>query len=444
MRPLLPLLFCSAALAAPPPEAYSGGAGTTFNAGRDAFTTPLTNLTRKHRREFVVGNSFFKENWVAAPATAENRDGLGPLFHARSCSSCHVNDGRGAPPAGGEVMTGLLLRLSTAEGKPDPVYGGQLAVRAIPGVLPEADARVRWVDSEVALGDGEKVALRRPEISVTRWHYGEPAAGLRIGPRLASPVYGGGLLEAVEEDVLRKAADPDDTNGDGISGRLNLLEHDGRKVPGRFGWKANQPTLRRQAAEAFNGDIGITTPEHPEENHTAAQLGRWPSIPHGGQPEAEVLIMDRMETYLRGLAVPARRHLDNVVVRRGETLFRGLNCAACHLPELTTGASHPMEELRNQKIHPYSDLLLHDMGPGLADGRPDGEATGSEWRTAPLWGIGLNGAVNGNAFFLHDGRARSITEAILWHGGEAAAARDAFLALPKAGRAALVQFVESL
>lgn len=435
--------------AAPPPEAFSGGKGTTFNAGHDAFTTPLSHLTRKHRREFVVGNSFFKENWVAAPATAANRDGLGPLFHARSCSSCHVNDGRGAPPAEGEIMTGLLLRLSIS-GKdgpqPDPVYGGQLAIRALPGVLPEAEVDVKWIASEVTLEGGEKIALRRPSFAIRTWNYGEPSPGLMMSPRLAPGVYGGGLLEAVSEQMMAVAADPDDKNGDGISGRLNYVWDGAKKgrAVGRFGWKANQPTLRQQAAEAFNGDLGITSAEHPEENFTPSQAAKFAGFPGGGQPEADALVMDRVEAYLRFLAVPARRRLDDPVVKQGESIFQGIRCAACHLPELKTGSDHPAEELRDQTIRPYTDLLLHDMGADLADGRPDGEASATEWRTPPLWGTGLNTAVNGNAFFLHDGRARSHTEAILWHGGEAAASRDAFIKLDAASRRALLAFLDSL
>ena len=412
--------------------------------GREAFTSPFTGLTRQHRREFFTGDSFFTDPWVSAPATATNRDGLGPLFHARSCASCHVKDGRGAPPSGDEVMTGLLLRLSAADGRPDKIYGGQLAVRALPGVEPEAEVKVTWVESEVSLAGGEVVKLRRPDIRITRWNYGDPAPGMLIGPRLAPPVIGGGLLEAVTD--LEKRADPDDRDGDGISGRVNWLQSSGtgEKVPGRFGWKANVPTLRAQAAGAFSGDMGITSAEEPDGEFTPAQAAKLAGIPNGGRPEADLLVMDRIESYLRGLGVPARRNAGDTTAQKGEALFQSLRCAACHLPEVRTGTEHPFKELQNQTIHPYTDLLLHDMGPDLADGRPDGQASGSEWRTAPLWGLGLNAAVNGNLFFLHDGRARSITEAILWHGGEAEASRAGFTALAPDDRAALLRFLESL
>ena len=343
-------------------------------------------------------------------------------------------------------LTGLLLRLSAADGTPDSIYGGQLAVRALPGAEAEADVKVTWVESSVTLTDGEVVKLRRPDITIARWNYGEPAAGLLISPRLAPPVIGGGLLEAVAVADLEKNTDPEDKNNDGISGRLNQVWDSAKqaKAAGRFGWKANQPTLRQQAAEAFAGDIGITSAEHAGENHTAVQAAKLTAFPDGGKPEADTLVMDRMESYLRGLGVPARRGISDPAVQRGAAMFRQLNCAACHLPEMQTGGDYPFEELRALTIHPFTDLLVHDMGPDLADGRPDGEATGTEWRTAPLWGLGLNAAVNGNAFFLHDGRARTVTEAILWHGGEAIAARDAFKALTKDDRAALVKFLESL
>ncbi len=445
-------LPCRAGASPHPPEAFSGGTTTVFNDGKDAYSLPLANISRETRRQFVVGNSFFNENWILAPASAQARDGLGPLFHARSCSSCHNKDGRGAPPNEGETMTGLLLRLSLpgqdekGAPLPDPVYGGQLAVRAIPGAKPEAEIPIRWIKSTRTLPDGETVALRRPAFDPITWHYGPPAAGLLIGPRLAQPVYGLGLLEAIPEATLRALTDPDDINQDGISGRLNevwSLEFQ-KTMPGRFGWKANQPTLRQQTADAFLGDIGITTGLQPQEALTPAQWLLLGALPHGGTPELSDRILDRVVVYTQTLAVPARRRLNDPVVRAGEKLFSQINCSACHLPELKTGNDHPIRELRDQTIHPYTDLLLHDMGEDLSDHRPDFLASGSEWRTPPLWGIGLNAQVNGNTFFLHDGRARSLTEAILWHDGESKASRGAFEKLTKEERHALVAFLESL
>ena len=454
MRALLWLSLTLPSLAAPPPgPAWSGGQGTVFNDGHDAFSLPMATLSRERRREFVVGNAFFNENWVAAPASTEARDGLGPLFHARSCSGCHTKDGRGAPPANpADTFTGLLVRLSIpgsgprGEPLPHPIYGNQLAPRALPGSDPEADASIDWESSTFSYPDKSSVTLRRPRLTISNWHDGPPGPDLLTSLRLAPAIHGSGLLEAIPASSLESLADPDDRNADGISGRLNMVWNPDSQsmVPGRFGWKANQPSLRAQTAGAFLGDIGLTSPPAPTEALTPPQLLRFASSPSGGSPEVSARIFDRVLLYVQTLAVPARRHLDNPVVQRGETLFKSLNCAACHLPDISTGDAHPVPELRNQSIHPYSDLLLHDMGPDLADGRPDWAASGLEWRTPPLWGLGLNKAVNGNTFYLHDGRARSPEEAILWHGGEGTASRDAFSRLPAPDRAALLAFLDSL
>ena len=454
MRVLLWLSLTLPTLAAPPLDpAWSGGQGTVFNDGHDAFSLPMATLSRERRREFVVGNAFFNENWVAAPASTEARDGLGPLFHARSCSGCHTKDGRGAPPANpADTFTGLLVRLSIpgsgprGEPLPHPIYGNQLAPRALPGSQPEAVASIVWESSTFSYPDNSSVALRRPRLTISNWHDGPPGPDLLTSLRLAPAIHGSGLLEAIPASSLEALADPDDRNADGISGRLNMVWNPDSQsmVPGRFGWKANQPSLRAQTAGAFLGDIGLTSPPAPTEALTPPQLLRFASSPSGGSPEVSARIFDRVLLYVQTLAVPARRNLDNPTVQRGEALFKSLNCSACHLTDISTGDSHPVPELRNQSIHPYSDLLLHDMGPDLADGRPDWAASGLEWRTPPLWGLGLNKAVNGNTFYLHDGRARSPEEAILWHGGEGTASRDAFARLPAPDRAALLAFLDSL
>ena len=240
-------------------------------------------------------------------------------------------------------------------------------------------------------------------------------------------------------------ADPDDADGDGISGRPNMVWDIRRSevVLGRFGWKANEPTVEQQAAAAFLGDIGITSTLFPEENCPAAQ-DACAAAPNGGTPEIPDERLAQVEFYVQTLAVPAMRNVDDPRVRRGAELFVQTGCAACHRPRHVTGDDHPVEPLRNQTIFPFTDLLLHDMGEGLADGRPDGLATGREWRTPPLWGIGLVEVVNRHTMFLHDGRARSLEEAILWHGGEGQAARDQFMALTRDERDALLQFLRSL
>lgn len=429
--------------------------GQTFSpSGQNAFSLPISNITRENRRAHVIGNSFFNKNWVASPASASARDGLGPLFLARSCSACHLRDGRGVPPTDQQDSPALLFRLSIpgkgpqGETVPDPVYGGQLASLAIPGEEPEGTMTIRYTEVPGEFVDGSIYSLRIPTYRFApSGKFGPPDPALLIGPRIASAVFGLGLLEAVPEDLILSHADPDDDDHDGISGRANRVwnPESKRREVGRFGWKANQADIRQQTAAAFLGDIGITSSIHPQEDLTEAQRQFLAGLHFDPEPELDDKTLGRVVRYLQTLAPPARRRVSDPEVLRGEQLFRAANCTACHLPELQTAADVPgLPELAGQTIQPYTDLLLHDMGPGLADNRPDFEASGSEWRTPPLWGIGLTEVVNGHTNFLHDGRARNLEEAILWHGGEAQSSRDYFAALNAEERIALFSFVNSL
>ena len=444
-------LFTAAGLSGEGKSHLSGGSTTVFQDGPNAFAMPLANISRSNRRAHVVGNSFFNKNWVIPPASTEARDGLGPFFHARSCSGCHVRDGRGRLHWEGELMTGLLFRLSVPgpDGKPrpDPVFGGQLGVRAVPGVEPEGDVRIEYEEVEGSFGDGTPYILLAPRYTLLpNETYGKPADNIQLGPRIAQPVHGLGLLEAVPEKSILAHADPKDKDRDGISGRPNYVWNPEKKARqlGRFGWKANQPSLRQQAAGAFLGDIGITTSIHPKEAYTPAQAKFLEKLPNGGTPELEDRLLGRVVTYLQTIAPPAQRDHKHPEVVKGQKLFLETGCAKCHLPKLETGDFPEIPELANQVIRPFTDLLLHDMGPGLADHRPDGEASGTEWRTPPLWGIGLNQVVNGNTRFLHDGRARNLEEAILWHGGEASKAQEAYRNLSTQDRQRLLAYLESI
>jgi CxxC motif-containing protein (DUF1111 family) len=431
-----------------PTAARSGGDATVFVAGRNAFGQPIDSLTREERRAFAVGNNFFNDNWVTAPASTEGRDGLGPLFNAQSCSSCHEFDGRGAPPISiDDPERGLLLRLSVVgpdgSSAPDPVYGGQLQDRAINGVPVEGRVVIERTAVEGTYADGTPYTLLAPTYTIEDLGYGPLAADIIVSPRIAPAVFGVGLLEAVPDDALLDLADPDDTDGDGISGRVNLvLDPAGDLVIGRFGWKANVATVEQQNAGAFHGDIGITSRLHTEQDCTAPQAECRAAI-DGGQPELDDFKLERVTFYTRTLAVPARRDVGDPDTDSGARVFDELGCSSCHRPEMPTGQGQ-VAATSNQTIRPYTDLLLHDMGPGLADDRPDGEATGSEWRTAPLWGMGLIDDVNGHTRLLHDGRARNAEEAILWHGGEAAAAQGRFLQLDATARQQLLAFLDSL
>lgn len=435
-----------------PHVAESGGDTTVFDATRDAFSLPAPGLSARHRSAFFVGNSFFNQNWVAAPSSVETRDGLGPLFNARSCSSCHFKDGRGRPPEGGEALVGLLIRLSRGQGLRkdgaplgDPTYGEQIQGNALVGVPKEAEVKVDYEEVSGTFPDGEPYTLLKPKIRFEELGYGPLASDVRISARIAPALIGLGLLEAIPEHALLALADEQDRDDDGISGRPNRVPDvvSGKLVVGRFGWKAEQPNVLQQIAAAFQSDLGLSTPLFPEQNHTPEQTLAH-AQPTGGNPEVSERILHDVALYARVLAVPARRNHRDASVARGEELFGSLGCARCHIPTLRTAAVAELPELGAQEIHPYSDLLLHDMGPGLSDDRPSYRASGNEWRTPPLWGLGLVEKVNGHTRFLHDGRARSYQEAILWHGGEAGAARERFERLRAHERRALISFLASL
>jgi CxxC motif-containing protein (DUF1111 family) len=454
----LPLVGCGSeaplqnvGLQAEPGEELTGGETTVFDMSPNAFSLSSRNMAPERRSTFFVGNSFFKENWVIAPSSTDGRDGLGPLYNARSCSSCHLLDGRGHPPENAtEPLSSVLVRLSVPGQSghgglmPEPTYGGQLQPKAIPGVVAEGDAFVSYEDVAGTFPDGEPYVLRRPTYSFVLAR-GEMLAETMHSPRVAPQMIGLGLLEAISEKNILAVADPGDTDQDGISGRPNMVWDPvlGKTTLGRFGWKANQPNLAEQTAGAFLGDMGISTSLFPTQECTAAEVD-CSAAPDGGSPECSEHIRDAVTFYSKTLAPPARRDWQDPEVLQGKQLFGDAGCAKCHTPVQQTGTLEGFVELSNQTIRPYTDLLLHDMGEELADGRPDFEADGQEWRTPPLWGIGLLEVVNGHTNLLHDGRARGVLEAVLWHGGEAETSREAFRAMSRENRQALVRFVESL
>ncbi|WP_144290394.1 di-heme oxidoreductase family protein [Chitinilyticum litopenaei] len=441
------------AMLEPGEELPGGEAGTTDDFGKNAFSLPMPGLSDQQKTDFVVGNSFFKKPWVEAPSSTAARDGLGPHFIAQSCGACHALDGRGAPPdfddgIQQEQPLALLLRLSVPGRngpQPHPVYGDQFNNRAIPGVKPEGEIAIRYTEQTGNFADGETYTLLKPHYSFSKLNYGPMPADIQVSPRVAPQMIGLGLLEAIPEaDILANAARQKAENK-GIAGQPNYV-YDvfaRRELIGRFGWKANVGSIAHQSAGAFHGDIGITSAQFPQETCTPAQKDCARS-PSGGKPEIGKKKLDQVILYSRTLAVPARRDADTPEVLRGKQVFAQSQCISCHTASYTTGAFAAVPQLAGQKIWPYTDLLLHDMGEGLADHRPDGRANGRQWKTPPLWGLGLVPAVNGHSRLLHDGRARNASEAILWHGGEAEASKQAYLALPKADREALLAFLKSL
>ena len=440
-----------------PAEEKPGGDTTVFEVGLNAFSFPAANLDEDGRTTFAIGNSFFRRNWVEAPSSTAARDGLGPLFIARSCGGCHNQDGRGAPPnnfkhgLSTDQPIALLFRLSVmgADGKPfaEPTYGDQFADAAVQDVKPEGQVHVRYTEHVGQFTDGTRYSLRTPQYRFDHLGYGPMHPRTMVSPRLAQQLPGVGLLEAITEADIVDNAQQQSSRSDAIKGMVNRVfdPFAGKDVLGRFGWKANTGSLAHQTAAAFNGDIGITSEKFPDENCTAKQTDCL-KAPRGGDhggPEIDNAILNKVIQYQATLGVPARRDFNDTDVRRGQALFAQAQCAVCHRPSYTTGTSQ-FPSLSGQKISPYTDMLLHSMGKGLADGRPDGQANGQQWRTPPLWALGLVPDVNGHSFQLHDGRARNTLEAILWHGGEAEMSRQEVLKMPKTDRDALVKFVNSL
>ncbi|MBU1350795.1 MAG: c-type cytochrome [Gammaproteobacteria bacterium] len=459
--------------AAPQPDPLgekTGGDTTVYATGRNSFSFPAANLEDPERTRFVIGNSFFKRNWVEAPASTKARDGLGPHFIARSCGGCHVQDGRGEPPAifnrlgdTKDPTVALLIRLSIpgkdAHGGPrhEPVYGDQFNNAAIQGVKPEGRVTLRYETINGRFADGTPYTLQKPMYGFADLGYGPLHPDVMVSPRIAPQIIGVGLLEAIAEaDILANAADQAAAPGP-IKGVPNTVwdAPSGRMMTGRFGWKANVATIAHQTGGAFQGDMGITSRHFTNETCTPAQKDCL-AAPSGksaatqGQPGVEIddKTFDDVVFYQATLAPPARRKPNDAQVLQGQALFAQAQCATCHRPSYVTKEGPfphlTSKALNGQRIFPYTDLLLHDMGERLADNRPDFGANGRQWKTPALWGTGLIKDVNGHTRLLHDGRARGVLEAILWHGGEAEAAKDQVLQMKKADRDALVKFVESL
>lgn len=424
----------------------------TSNQTREAYAQPFAGLNEEELAQFFRGRSLFRQSWVIAPA----RDiavGLGPLYNRIACVSCHPKNGRGrAPDDPRERMQSMLVRLSipgtTTHGgpKPHPRYGNQLNEEGVPSVPGEGRAQVQWEYQIIEFADGTQIRLRKPQLTFSELNYGalyEKQESAFTSARIGPIIFGLGLLDAVsEKDLLKLAQQP---KPDGITGKVNRvwdITSQQTRI-GRFGAKANAANLRSQTVEAMLGDLGITSTLLPTGNCLPHQQ-ECLQAPSGGSPELKDEQLTDLEFYLRHLAVPARRDINNPHVKAGEKIFNDIGCAVCHRTELQTTKHYPHKHLANLTIQPYTDLLLHDMGEGLADHRPDFLATGHEWRTPPLWGIGLTEFISEYQSYLHDGRAQTFTEAILWHGGTAEKARERYRILLHSERDALNQFLLSL
>ncbi len=435
---------------------------------KDVFSQPVNSLDSEARLNFMVGRGLFRRLWVTAPASTQTADGLGPLYNARSCMECHPGNARGLGPLeSGNDIGSLLLRVDVpAQDKeqllqlvtfkinnvPEPNYGIQLQNFAVPGHLAEYKLHVEYKNISVLLADGTPIRLRKPIYSTTDLAYGPLHRDVRSSPRVPPQLIGLGLLDAINEQDIYKQEDPFDKDGDGISGRANIVWSNeySKATLGRFGYKAGMPSINEQVQSAFLIDLGLSVPlfRNAAGDCTLQQV-RCLAAPNGNSKqydnlEADQQIVDLVNLYVNYLAVPRQRNMDDPSTKKGKKIFHQLGCQKCHTPHYVTSSIAPAKFNRAKNITPYTDLLLHDMGEGLADNRPEGNATGTEWRTAPLWGIGLTKKVNGYSHYLHDGRARSLLEAILWHGGEAQSQRDAVVKLDRNSREHLLKFLESL
>lgn len=462
-----------------PQEIKQGGDTGISITSSESYSKPSSNLSASRKGSFFIGNAFFRQPWVVAPASTDSRDGLGALFNVAACQSCHIKDGRGhAPMSSEDDADSLLIRLampattdeeraqlqnSLIEKVVHPMYGGQLQDRGIQGVPAEARIAVQWTDKPVTFADGHVETLRAPTFHLTNPGYGAFDDEMMVSPRVALPMIGLGLLEQIPDDDIKKQAVDNDSAD--ISGKFNWVmdPQTGKTALGRFGWKAGQTKLLTQNQSAFNEDMGLTSNIRPHESCMPAQTAcvnatTGADEQGGGKPPVEVNdeVAKFVEFYTRNLAVPHRRNAEDKLVLAGKKRFYDMGCQSCHTPryQLPKTDDDHLEQ-HGQVIYPYTDLLLHDMGDELADRTIAGKlppkdaqveflANSYEWRTPALWGIGLAQTVDPQATFLHDGRARTLMEAVLWHGGEAEKQKQKVLQLDKQGRAELTAFLQSL
>ncbi len=408
---------------------------------RKAFSKLVDGLSKKELAQIKAGFSLYAKGWVTAPSSTRVRDGLGPHFNAVSCVSCHQHNGRGRPPVKGlKPDFSLLIRLSISgeskNGGPlaDPIYGGQFHPRSTLGVKSEGALNLKYNKKVITLSDGKNVELQSPSYRLDNLNYGPMSPDIRISPRVAPHLAGVGKLDKVTEESILEYSDEFDKNVDGISGRANYVWNiiESKKTIGKFGWKANQPTLLQQNAGAFNGDLGITSSLLKKQNCSVGQFDCSSAL-DGGELEISDKHLGFVNLAVASIDIPQVKRLKHY--EEGRKVFEKLDCQKCHRPSF---------ELESETISPYTDLLLHDMGEGLADKRSDFMANGREWKTAPLWGIGAQKETNGHTFLLHDGRARNVEEAILWHGGEAKRSQLGYINLSKDERTSLIDFVNSL
>jgi CxxC motif-containing protein (DUF1111 family) len=459
------------------PAEHSPAGGMTGKGLSDrSFVQVGRNVDRKEELLFWTGFSLFRDPWVIAPSSTKDRDGLGPLFNTRSCISCHSSGGKGPSPVQGvSKPSALVIRFGSAENGvfSDPVYGDQLQPRAVaithssiqPNLLGEAKLQLNYQEIYGEYADGTTYILRQPSYQLTDLAYGDLDKRTALSPRFSPVIYGVGLLDAISVQDLLSQEDINDTDEDGISAKYNrvpvvpshhntadfhgLVENDavtGPKGVGRFGHKAKHPSLHQQVAAAFRDDIGITNTSFVPESCSTGQTNCQAAAIIVGDQSVEIpnKLLDLVTQFNQLMAVPPARNLGSFKAQQGRKLFYQLGCESCHTASYTTDATYPHDSLANQIIWPYTDLALHDMGPGLADNVSEYDANGREWRTPPLWGIGARKNIRSENLYLHDGRAESVAAAILWHGGEAQRSQQNFIQLDQQQRNALLAFLDAI
>ena len=476
---LVACLSCCSKVSAPDfeqAEHLPAGGMTGKGLSDRSFVQVGRNVNRKEELTFWTGFSLFRDPWVIAPSSTKDRDGLGPLFNTRSCISCHTSGGKGpAPTQGISKPSALVIRFGSAEHNifSDPIYGAQLQPRAIavthssiqPDLLGEAKLQLSTKEIYGNYADGTPYTLRQPRYQLTDLAYGDLDSRTVLSPRFSPVIYGVGLLDAISKHDLLTQEDINDNNQDGISAKYNRVpimpsNHNTAEFHGsvenvtdagligigRFGHKAKQPSLHQQVAAAFRDDIGITNTLFVSESCSIEQANCHSASVIGGHQSVEIpdKLLDLVTQFNQLIAVPPARNLDSAKAQQGRELFYQLGCESCHTASYTTDAEYPHESLANQKIWPYTNLALHDMGERLADGVNEYAADGREWRTPPLWGIGARKNMRNKNLFLHDGRATTVAEAILWHGGEAQASQQSFMQLEQAQRNALLAFLDAI
>ena len=433
-------------------ESLSGGAGTVNKIGKNAFSHHFTTLTFEDKKNFLIGNAFFRKLWIAAPSSTVSSDGLGPLYNARACQSCHIKDGRGHLPITEKPLS-LVIKVGKYKNLnlvPDITYGKQFQFFAIPGLTSELEGKIIKSKINKKINDVKHLDYKIVDFDIEKLNFGTFNKNNSISLRISPHVHGVGLLEAIEDSDILKNSDEYDIDNDGISGVVRIVKDEyGKNRIGRFGVRASTPNLLMQSGIAFMHDMGISNPigqnsfgDCTKNQEECFKFTTGVNI--NDKTEVSKEILDKIVFYLSSLSPPKRRNVKNKETLRGKEIFYKSNCTSCHTPKYVTSKNAKFDFLKFQLIWPYTDLLLHDMGEGLADKDLQKKITNREWKTPALWGIGLAKEVNPRATYLHDGRADTILEAIFWHGGEAKPSIDYLVKNHKNELHKLVKFIESL